>query len=166
MAGLRPIEELFPQRPTRGPRQVSGERSEDANVADGLADLYATLAPAGRGGPPEPLREVLRRVLAGLSGREGRIIRAEPNTARAWLTEDELPGMSAGPRPGANGGRFRSSSSVEERSEDHHAGEVASNAAAYAAAHVVRRKETAPSCKDVLDQLDTESAQACIMVGD
>ena len=73
MAGLTPIEELFPQeeaKPKVG-RGTGEERQDFATIAERLVEFYAALTPKGARAHPVSLRQLIARLSAAIEEPSG-----------------------------------------------------------------------------------------------
>ena len=171
MAGLIPLEELFPQEETKpkGGRGTGEERQDFATVAERLMESYAALTPKGARAHPVSLRQLIARLSAAIEEPSGGPNRAlDENDAQAWFTEHGFSGGVTQEQPAPDSSESATGAGHKGTALEGYAQQGSGGTAhvAPSARRTIRRKRTALTEKDVLAELQTRITQASILVGD
>lgn len=167
MAGLIPIEELFPQEETKpkGGRGTGEGRQDSATIAERLMEFYAALTPKGGRVHPVSLRQLIARLSAAIEEPSGGPNHAlGENDAQAWFTERGFSGGITQEQPAPDSSESATKGTAAEGYAQQGSGGTAHLASC--ARRTMRRKSTALTEEDVLAELQTRITQASILVGD
>jgi len=170
MPGLIPIEELFPQEgmqrgTAKGAR--AGRPQDSVNVAETMAELYATLSPSRGEGPPPSLLQLIRRLAAVIErGARGHVEGDDP--ARSQSVQEESLDRASERQHAPDGhasapNRFPGEGPVEGLAQQ------SSSEPRQSGSYMRRRSRQRRSGhdeEDLLADAGTRAAQACILVGD
>jgi len=171
MAGLRPIEELFPQEETKpkGGSDTGEERRDFATIAERLMEFYAALTPKGARAHPVSLRQLIARISAAIEKPSGGPDRAlGGNDGQAWFTEHGFSGGVTQGQPAPDSSESATGAGHKGTALEGYVqqGSGGTTRVASSARRTIRRKRTALTKEDVLAELQTRITQASILVGD
>lgn len=171
MAGLIPIEELFPQEETKpkGGMGTGEGRQDFVTIAERLMEFYA--APTLKGGRVHPvsLRQLIARLSAAIEEPSGGPNHAlGENDAQAWFTERGFSGGITQEQPAPDSYESATGTGHKGTAAEGYTQQGSGGTAhlASCARRTMRRKSTALTEEDVLAELQTRITQASILVGD